>query len=239
MSDLGNRDIMETNIRLEDDQIRHLYTLQRGIKRLEALGETVSVDRNMDLNKINEIPEYCYLVKKGRVMCYEITLNGEQRVYSFMEQDSIFLEDCMLLDRPSPVLFRTIVPSVLVRIHKCTLKHAFKNDIDIVMDVCMSLAEKFLSAMAQVRSGQQRSAEWRICRLIQIFMEHYGTQYDGKILISQKISQQMIADMLGMNRVTVSKKFKELRDLSLLEQINSYICIRSAEALEKHMELMK
>ena len=45
--------------------------------------------------------------------------------------------------------------------------------------------------------------------------------------------------MLGMNRVTVSKKFKELRDISLLEQINGYLCVRSAEALQKHMELMK
>ena len=239
MADFRNKDSEGLYAKSEDDQIRHLYTLQRGIKRLEALGEIVAVDKNIDLNIINEVPEYCYLVKTGRVICYEFTLGGEQRVYSFMEQNSIFLEDCMLLDRPSPVLFRTIVPYVLVRIHKCALKHAFKNDIDVVMDVCMALAEKFLSAMAQVRSGQQRSAEWRICRLIQIFMEHYGTLYDGKILISEKISQQMIADMLGMNRVTVSKKFKELRDLSLLEQINSYICIRSADALAKHMELMK
>lgn len=223
----------------EDDQIRHLYTLPQGIARLEALGETVRLPANADLNAAGDVPEFCYLVKKGRVVCYEITASGGQRVYSFMEPNSIFLEDCMLLDKPSPVLFRTLVPSTLVRIHKCAIKHAFKNDLDIVMDVCKSLAEKFLSGMAQVRSGQQRSAEWKICRLIQIFMEHYGTPYDGKILISEKISQQMIADMLGMNRVTVSKKFKELRDLSLLEQINGYLCIRSAEALDMHMELMR
>ena len=119
------------------------------------------------------------------------------------------------------------------------LNRDHKKDIDIVMDICRSLAGKFLSAMGQIRSGQQKSAEWKICRLLEIFMENYGQPYDGKILLAEKISQQMMADMLGMNRVTITRKFKELRELSLVEQINGYICVRSPEALRKHMELMK
>ncbi len=223
----------------EDDLIRRIYFLPEGIDRLERLGERIKVAANFELNIVDEIPEYCYLVKKGRVICYEITSAGEQRVYSFMEPNSVFLEECLLLDTPSPVLFKTIVPSTLIRIHKCALKRAFKKDIDIVMDICRSLAGKFLSAMGQIRSGQQKSAEWKICRLLEIFMENYGQPYDGKILLAEKISQQMMADMLGMNRVTITRKFKELRELSLVEQINGYICVRSPEALRKHMELMK
>ena len=223
----------------DDDLIRHLYYLPQGIKRLESLGEVVHVDKDRILNVVNEVPDYCYLVKEGRVICYEITLAGVQRVYSFMEPDSIFLEECLLLDAPSPVFFKTMVPSTLVRISKCALKHAFKHDIDIVMDICQAMAAKFLSAMGQIRISQQKPAEWKICRLLQIFMEHYGADYDGKVLIAEKISQQMIADMLGINRVTVAKKFKEMKDSSMLEQINGYLCIRSAEALQKHMDLMR
>ena len=223
----------------DDDLIRHLYYLPQGIKRLEQLGETVKIDKDRVLNVVNEVPDYCYLVKSGRVICYEITLGGVQRIYSFMEPDSIFLEECLLLDKPSPVFFKTLVPSTLVRISKCSLKHAFKHDIDIVMDICQAMAAKFLSAMGQIRISQQKPAEWKICRLLQIFMEHYGVPYDGKVLIREKVSQQMIADMLGMNRITVAKKFKELRDFSMLEQINGFLCIRSSEVLQKHMDLMK
>ena len=119
------------------------------------------------------------------------------------------------------------------------LEKQVKHDIDVVMDVCQAMAAKFLSAMGQIRISQQKPAEWKICRLLQIFMEHYGVAYDGKILITEKVSQQMIADMLGMNRITVAKKFKELRDISMLEQINGFLCIRSSESLQKHMDLMK
>ena len=47
----------------DDDLIRHLYSLPQGIKRLEALGEQVRVGKDFQLNTINEVPEYCYLVK--------------------------------------------------------------------------------------------------------------------------------------------------------------------------------
>lgn len=48
----------------------------------------------------------------------------------------------------------------------------------------------------------------------------------------------MIADMLGMNRVTVLRILKNLRDLALVEQINGHLCIRSVEAIKDHMDLI-
>ncbi|MEA4923045.1 MAG: Crp/Fnr family transcriptional regulator [Eubacteriaceae bacterium] len=213
----------------------HLMYLPRGIARLQELGTVKKYPKNHELNVINEIPDCCYIVKSGRVICYEFTYTGEQRVYNFMEPNSLLMEECLLFDKPCPILFKTVVPSELVCIEKCDLKRAFKHDIDIVMDVCESLATKFLSAMEQIRNGQQKNAEWKICKLLLIFVEQYGAPYDDKIMITEKISQQMVADLLGMNRVTVARKFTELKNLALMEQINGYYCIRSIEKLEEHM----
>ncbi|MDO4545116.1 MAG: Crp/Fnr family transcriptional regulator [Bacillota bacterium] len=222
--------------REDPDFLYHLLYLPRGIARLESLGTVKHVPANQELNKLDEIPECCYIVKSGRVICYEFTYEGEQRVYNFMEPNSLLMEECLLFDKPCPVLFKTAVDSELVCIDKCDLKRAFKRDIDVVMDVCESLATKFLSSMEQIRNVRQKNAEWKICKLLQIFGEQYGADYDGKVLIQEKISQQTLADMLGMNRVTVTRKFKELKDLSLLEQINGYYCIRSMEQLQDHMD---
>lgn len=223
----------------EEESFYHLLYLPRGIERLEQLGEVEHIPAGQEMNKLGEIPQCCYLVKSGRVICYEFTYNGEQRIYNFMEPNSLFLEECLLFDKPCPILFKTAVPSELVRIDKCDLKRAFKHDIDIVMDVCESLATKFLSSMDLIRFRKQQSAAWKICKLLQIFIEHYGVAYDGKVLIQEKISQQMVADLLGMNRVTVTRKFKELKDIGLLEQINGYYCIRSSCQLQEHMDFIQ
>jgi len=203
---------------------------------LEDLGEVIRVPKNTALNTEGQIPDCCYIVKSGRVICYEFTYTGEMRVYNFLEPGITFMEEFMLLDKPCPVLFKTVVPTELVRIGKCDLKRAFKHDIDIVMDVCESLATKFVSSMEQIRYGNQRNATWKLCKLLLIFAEHYGVPYDGKVLIDEKLSQQMLADLLGMNRVTVTRKLKELKDLALVEQINGYYCVRSLEQLKAHMD---
>lgn len=222
--------------RTGDDYQYHLLYLPRGIQRLEKLGESRIYPKNIDLNNFNEIPDCCYVVKSGRVICYEISYEGDQRVYNIMEPGSMFMEDCLLFDKPCPVQFRTLEESELIRIDKCDLKRAFKHDIDIVMDVCESLATKFLSAMEHLRLGPRQGAPWKICKMLLICADHYGERLpDGSVVLNRKISHQMLADILGMNRVTVSRKMKDLKDLELLDTKDGFLLFRDIGALEEYM----
>lgn len=227
-------------MREDGDYLYHLLYLPRGIERLEKLGESKTFRKGIDLNEVNEIPECCYVVKSGRILCYEISYGGDQRVYNIMEPGSMFMEDCLLFDKPCPVIFRTLDECELIRIEKCDLKCAFKCDIDIVMDVCESLATKFLSAMEHLRLGPRQSASWKICKMLLICAAHYGkSQEDGSILLDRKISHQMLADILGMNRVTVTRKMKELKDLGLTCLRDGRMYFPDIEALERHMQLVE
>ncbi|MBQ2678272.1 MAG: Crp/Fnr family transcriptional regulator [Firmicutes bacterium] len=223
----------------EDDTQYHLMYLPRGISRLEKLGETVSVEAGTEINKIDEVPECCYIIKSGRVQCYEYSYAGEQRIYNIMEPGSVVLEECLLFDKACPILFKTLTPSELIRIEKCDLKRAFKHDIDIVMDICESISNKFLSSMEHLRLSHNHNASWKICRILLTYARHYGTEYDGKTLITEKISQQMLADLLGLNRITVTRRLKELKELALIEVINGYFCIRDIDQLKNHMESLE
>lgn len=221
---------------MTDDYLYHLLYLPRGIERLEKLGECKIYPKNTQLNEAGTIPDCCYIVKSGRVLCYEFSYSGDQRVYNIMEPGSMFMEECLLTDTPCPVMFKTLDQCELVQIDKCDLKRAFKHDIDIVMDVCESISTKFLSAMEHLRLGPRQGSEWKICKMLLICIDHYGEQQsDGGWKLNRKISQQMLADILGMNRVTVSRKIKELRNQDLIDIINGHMCFSSRTALEEHM----
>lgn len=60
--------------------------------------------------------------------------------------------------------------------------------------------------------------------------------YDGKILIKEKISQQMMANLLGVNRVTLVRAVKELREMGFVEQINGFYCICDEVRMQQYME---
>lgn len=221
------------------EYLNHLLYLPRGIERLKNLGTVRKYPKNKEINEINEIPEYCYLVKSGRVLGYELTCAGDQRVFNFMEPGSIFLESFVLFDKPCPILFKAVVDSELVAIHKCTLKHAFKEDIDVVMDICEALSMKFLSSMEDIRTLPQQSAAWKICRLLLNFAEHYGEDYDKMILIKENINQQMLADLLGMNRITVTRKLKDLKDCGLIGKSNGFYYICNIDKFRAYMRTIQ
>ncbi|MGI6021280.1 MAG: helix-turn-helix domain-containing protein [Lachnospiraceae bacterium] len=76
--------------------------------------------------------------------------------------------------------------------------------------------------MDYIRFEPRSSAENKICKLLLMFASHDGVHTDdGKIVCNRKVSQQMIADILGMNRVTVSRKIKEFKDNNLILSIDT------------------
>lgn len=223
-----------------DDPLYHFLYIPRGIERLEKLGTLRRFPKGHELNLPGEVPDRCYLVKSGRVIGYEISYAGEMRVYNFMEPGSMFLEECLLFDKPCPVTFKAATPVELICIDKCDLKRAFKRDIDVVMDVCESLSTKFLSAMDQLRLGFRQDAGWKICKLLVIMAQRHGVlREDGSILIKERMSHQAMAELLGMNRVTVTRKMKELRESGLIGSQENYYILPDMETLVRYMQDME
>ena len=212
----------------------HLFFSSTLAKNENLVGEEVSVPKGFVFNQLYEVPEYCYIVKSGRVVCSDNMPSGKQRIYTLFEKDSMFLEESVLLGWPSNVQFKAEMPTTLMRFTKCDLKRALK-DYDTAIDYCYHLSSKFLTSMETVRMYQQKNAELRVCMLLQQFMIHYGKNVEGHILIDAHITQQMIADTLGINRVTITRICKRLKD-EFLDQVNGKYCIRSAEAFQKYID---
>lgn len=216
--------------------VSRLLYLPRGIARLEKLGKKQQLPKNHILVRAGERTKYCYIVKQGRVAAYEYTLSGEERIYNFNEQNSLLLEANLLFDYVSPISFKTVKPSELVAVDKETLMETIYADPQVSMDVMESLATKFMSSMDQIRHANFHNAAWKICDLLLVFADRYGVPYDGKILIKEKISQQLLSNLLGINRVTAVRAIKELKEMALIEQINGFYCIRDLEKLKRHQE---
>lgn len=217
-----------------NNPVSRLLYLPRGTARLERLGEKKTFPKNHILVQAGSGTNYCYIVKTGRVVAYEYTVNGEERIYNFNERNSILLEGNVLFGWDSPVSFKTSMKSELVCIDRETLLRAIYEDPEISMDIIQAQATKFMSSMEQIRHTSFHSAAWKICDLLLTFAESYGVPYDGKVLIQEKISQQTLSNLLGINRVTAVRAIKELKDMSLIEQINGYYCIRDISRLQRH-----
>lgn len=183
-----------------------------------------------------EMLRCCYYVKSGIVVAGELSENGVEHEFNIMEENSLIGEVFLICNRPSPVSFRTVKDTELICIERETLMEQINKDPFLCRLIMESLATKFMSAMDELRQTTSHNATWRICNLLMIFAEKYGQEYDGKVLIAQRLSQQMISTLLGINRITTVRIIKTLKEMRLIEQINGLYCIRSMDKLRAYQE---
>ena len=217
-----------------ENMVSRILHLPRGIVRLEKLGTKRTLEKNEILIRRGEKVACCYVLLSGKIVAHEYTAEGEERVYHIHEASSVLLEEAALFGWECEVEFKVIRKSEVVVIPRTALLAAIKEDPEISLDLMQSLSMKFMASMQQIRYINYFNAEWRICDLLLVYADFYGVEYDGKILIREKISQQIISNLLGINRITTVRAIKNLKDMGLVEQINGLYCIRSLDMLRRH-----
>ena len=206
---------------------------------LESLGKLRTFPKNHILVEHDTIPDYCYLICKGKVMGIETLDSGEEFIYSILDNNALFCEANLLARRPVPVSFKVIQDSDILCIDRTSLLMAMENDQQLMTSILNSISTKFIDAMDEVRDIKNHNAIWRLCKLLTDLANRYGVAYDDKVLIHEKISIQTLTSMMGVNRATTVRSLKLLRDLGLVEHINGYYCIRNLDSLKRHQELLE
>ncbi len=220
----------------ESDIRAHLNFPKHTSTYFQELTPEIQLPKNHLLYVAGDIPDHCYYIKKGIIVSFEYSQSGEELIYNVNAEGSLVFESSVILEKEISVNFKTLVPSTLVKIPRSALLQAVTTDPTAAFDVLCSLAEKFMGANEQMREFANHSADWKICNLLLTFALKYGTDYDGKVLIGLKISQQMLANMLRVNRVTVAHVIRELRGERLIDLVNGHYCIRNLDALRSHMD---
>lgn len=200
--------------------------LSNKVELFSTLGPVVKFAKGDVVAAAGAVPQFCYYILEGRVMAFEYTIANGDRYYNFNEEGALVAEASVLVQEAPPVSFVALTPVSAIRISRETLLENIRSDPELALDVMQTLSHKFLAAMDQVREATQCDISWKVCNLLLTFADRYGVAYDGKILIKEKISQQMLANLLGVNRITMVRTVKGLRENGLIEQVNGFYCIR-------------
>ena len=222
---------------MEHSESRILYYEQRS-SCLNELGIQMEYEKDHVLIEAGTIPDFCYLIEEGRVISYEYTPAGNMRVYHLHEKNSLIGEEHLLFDFPAPISFKTGIKSKVRAISKKELTDAIMAYPDVCMDLLGSVTVKFQSTLSHLRYINLHSIVWKVADLLLNYAHRYGEEYDGKVMIKDKISQQKMSDFLGANRISIVNAVGELKKKNLIEQINGYYVIRDIPRLEQFRDEM-
>ncbi len=228
---------IESVAEIEKDEINsYLLYGNDSIDTLMQLGESFVFPKNHVFIEAGQYTKYCYVVINGKVASFEDFRDGEERIYHIHEKNSLFLETNLLFDKPTPVGFRTMDKTEVLRLKKRELLKAAKEDASLAFALFEAASDKFFSAMKQVCLVKKYNINWKISDLFLSFADYYGVPYGDKVLIQEKFSQQMVADMLGINRITAVRAIKQLKDLGCLKQTQGRCYVVDVENLRMYRD---
>ena len=218
------------------EYVSWLLYLPRGIDQLKKLGELKKYPADCLLAAAGTYTRYCYVVVSGRVISSEYSESGEERIYSVNEKDSLILEENLLFGYKVPVNIRTITETEVVRINRSSLAAAIQGNPSLAMDILQSLSIKYLSSVEQMKCINEHSAVQKVCNLLLNFAERYGDEENGSIVIREKLSQEYISSLLGLNRITVVRVMKELKEQGLVEKKKGYYYLHNVEQMQESLD---
>lgn len=183
----------------------------------------------------------CYYVVRGLIGARGIDAEGTEALTFLLEQGTLFLEANMqegatLAKSDTVSTFVAEECTELLFLPKSKFQHLMKTDVETANFIACSIAQKMLAFRFLYNESRSHGIPWRIANLFAAFADNYGMAVGTRIKLDYRISQQLLADMLGANRITVAKGMKRLKDLGLIEKTDEFYYVVDRERLRLFLD---
>lgn len=147
-----------------------------------------------------------YVVLDGRVKVYAADRDGKECVFDTLGPGSLVGE--MALDgQPRTASVATLAPTTCAVVPLAALRSRIKTDAAFAFDLIVMLIQRSRKATDFARRLALESAYERLRGLLET---QAVAREDGSRALAEPLSQQDLAERIGVSRDMVSKLFKEL-----------------------------
>ena len=147
-----------------------------------------------------------YLILEGRVKVYLTDEGGREIIVNTKETGDYFGELAILGDAPRAASVMTLEPSKFAIVPATDFKACLKRQPDLAMGVIQAMATHIRRLTEDVRDLALLDVYQRVSRLLL----KLAIEQDGKRVVTERLSNQDIANRTGASREMVGRVMKEL-----------------------------
>jgi len=165
-----------------------------------------------------EIPRSTYMIKTGIVKLYNITSQGDERIVSFKSVGEIFPTSWTFSRAMSAFYYYEAQTDGEMYV---IAREAFNDYINSHPDAIKAVASHYLSRYAgslmRITALEQPKASDKILYTLYYLIQVYGIRVNNTLVkVSIKLTQQMLADLIGLTRETTAAELIKLRKQGIL-----------------------
>ena len=156
-----------------------------------------------------------FYIQTGRVKLTVVSQRGKEAVIALMDAGSFFGEGCLAGKLVRLTSATVVDESTIVRIDKQVMIHVLGNEPTFSSIFLEYILARNLRIQEDLVDQLFNSSEKRLARVL-LLLAHFGKEGKPEPVIA-KVSQEMLAEMIGTTRSRVNFFMNKFRKLGFLE----------------------
>ena len=180
---------------------------------------------------------HAYWILKGRIKVSTSARNGSELLLAMVDAGGHCGDISAIEGGPRSSHAVAELPSDTLCLHRRDLLAAIERNPTTAMKVVHILAEHIRQAVVNIEILGLHSSETRIwCRLIDLSHRYPGSDaLPGSVRIKHGLSQQSLADSVGLTRVVMNRQLSAWRDQGLIQYSRGVLVIPDPLAFEAYV----
>lgn len=183
-----------------------------------------------------EVPRHATVILDGVVKAYTISPDGDESIVNLYGKGSI-IPIAWLSDQSPVALFNydAVNDVRVLKLNKTELLGAISSNPHFQKEYLEYNLQSQAGLMLRVTGLVQARASSKICYTLYFLMFRYGIEKQPGIYeIDLKITQSMLANLIGQTRESTAKNLKALKELDVIDYSGSTYFVNKVK-LEQHL----
>ena len=176
-----------------------------------------------------------YLVESGRVRLSIYSMDGEEKSLLIAEKGCLFGEISCLDSIPNFANATVVVDSLIYVIPKQVFTDTLEHNHICALNLVNLLNRKIRILSTQIKQLSFDDSYYRVCNALIHLTKQYGVKNDNGYRLSIKFTHQEMANLIGLNRVTVTNIFIRMTNKNILAKESGYYLIKNINELHDYI----
>jgi CRP-like cAMP-binding protein len=180
--------------------------------------------------------ERLFILKEGKVQCYQVNGEGEEIILSVIEEGNIFGEMVLTGQSLKGLYVRALTASTVVSLRREDLERLILNTPEVGLRLVRELAERLRDSETRYADIVNKDVPGRLATQILVLVDSEGVVSREGYRIPTHYTHEQLGSMIGCKRVAVTRAFRTLEEGGAVERTDRHIVVRDMDALKELAE---
>ena len=206
------------------------------MQRIEAEGRRERYVSGALLLREGSRESRLFVLLKGAVRIYFAHPDGRQVVVKLLEAPVLFGDLECLSESPILCSVEALQPCDTFELTKDTVRSLLAASPELACNLVFDMAQRFSISAQQQRAIAFHSVESRLANLLHTYASRFGLPAEGGTVIRFPLSQDSLAQSLGVARRSITRTLKAWFEEGLVTKRNGHYVVRDLDTLQRYAD---